>query len=73
MNIPLSAEFFPLVNILCALAYFPTEPSAKVSLALEILAAVLLVNVREKFRVELQSAGLGGEKTRDVSHVMCSS
>lgn len=48
-NIPLSAEFFPLVNILCALAYFPTEPSAKVSLALEILAAVLLGNVREKF------------------------
>lgn len=47
------------------------QPSAKVSLALEILAAVLLVNVREKFRVELQSASLGGEKTRDVAHVVC--
>lgn len=70
-NIPLSVEFFPLVNIPCALAYFPTEPSAKVSLALEILAAVLLVNVREKFRVKLQSAALGDEKTRDVSHVVC--
>lgn len=65
-------SFFPLANILGALAYFLTEPSAKVSLALEILAAVLLVNVREKFRVELHRAGLAAlVRRQQLCPILC--